>query len=219
MRLSGSELPPVLRAELDAAEWVRADSFRNGQDREAYIAAHALLSRCVRQVAGAGRAEWRFATDANGKPHVIFEGGTLHTSLSHTRGAVAVVLSHTTDIGVDIEAVAPFIVRDVLTEREIHAVSAARDPAGTFTRFWTRKEALAKAFGVGIYAPFAKIDVLYPAQLDLPPEMDAAGVADVPFPGRFALSVAVRHGRFDLRSIAMSPEDFIEEAACTPDAA
>jgi 4'-phosphopantetheinyl transferase len=193
------ELPAAMAAQLKAYELARADRRRISADRNPYIVAHYLLARIVGAATGLGTASWAFEPDIEGgKPRLLAEGQDLHASLSHTRGAVAVAISRITDVGVDIEAIKPIrelndIAGHVLTDRERHAVFGSADPTEMFTRLWTRKEAVAKAFGIGIRAPFHKIDALDTTAPLLPPELPGAiSIRDLSCSSPCRLAVAVR---------------------------
>ncbi|WP_406433243.1 polyketide synthase dehydratase domain-containing protein [Streptomyces sp. NBC_00631] len=110
-------------------------------------------------------AELRVRNDASGRPYVVGAHGRtlpeLDVSLAHrAEAAVAIVRPHTPGPGpgIDLEEVAerdPAAMRAALGADELrllHALSA--DDAGGsaalwFTRFWTAKEAVAKAEGTG----------------------------------------------------------------------
>jgi 4'-phosphopantetheinyl transferase len=86
--------------------------------------------------------------------------------LSHSGDWVACLLSQGVLAGIDIEQLDPVRRRDipgmapeVLTQSEIARMSALEESAqgAFFYRCWTEKEALAKALGMGIALPFAKI--------------------------------------------------------------
>jgi 4'-phosphopantetheinyl transferase len=100
------------------------------------------------------------------------------TSLSHTEGVLLVAVSAGCRVGVDVEVIRDRGVRDlprhVLTRRE-QVELARRDRAGrleAFLSYWTRKEALLKAAGVGL--------ALEPQLIELPPPGSATHVVAVP---------------------------------------
>ena len=81
----------ALRPLLDASERAQADRFRVAADRDAYIAAHALLRATLSRTASIRPADWRFRTGESGKPELdpAQAPPDLHFSLSHTRGLAA----------------------------------------------------------------------------------------------------------------------------------
>ena len=213
-----AEPPPAMTAALDDRERARAARLRVPEDRSAYIVAHYLLARSVRALTYPSRASWSFEPAENGKPRLLVDSQTLHASLSHTRGAVAVAIGRVAPVGVDVEEIKPNddlarLAHRVLSERERRAVFDDTDPIGMFTRLWTRKEALAKAFGVGLRVPFDRIDVLDPAAPVLPPELSGAiALGDVPCSGPHRLSVALRGIALDAVSFEI-PFDLLAAAA------
>ena len=77
----------------------------------------------------------------------------LHVSISHCRTAVAVAVSETACIGIDIESrrkISNGLMERVCTPEELAAIKDSNDPTMTFLRFWTRKEAVLKMRGTGI---------------------------------------------------------------------
>ena len=105
-----------------------------------------------------------------GKP--FFKDASLAFSISHTDTLVCLALSETGSIGVDAQTLrlpSDRLAQKVLTEAERAVLAKAADPARTFTRFWTQKEALVKQTGEGIarglstidFAPWAKEDRFY----------------------------------------------------------
>jgi 4'-phosphopantetheinyl transferase len=123
----------ALEACLSAAELKRADRFFFERDRRRFVVARARLRQLLGERLGMAPQDIRLAYGANGKPRLADEAR---------------------EVGVDIEAVRPIdsadaIAAHILSQRERRAYAAARDKVAAFLRFWTRKEALAKAIGAG----------------------------------------------------------------------
>lgn len=94
----------------------------------------------------------RVEHDADGAPYLP-DNPELHISLSHCRRAVAVAVSRTGRIGIDVESrrkVSPSLMERVCTPDERAAIKASDDPTMAFLRCWTRKEAVLKMRGTGI---------------------------------------------------------------------
>jgi 4'-phosphopantetheinyl transferase len=155
---------PVLRTLLDEDERNRATAFHFEKDALAYAAAHALLRWSLSVRYGRAPRDWRFASDALGKPWLAepkAESG-VRFSLSHTDGLVAVALCEGFDIGVDAEAMKA---RSDLSEVAHECFSATEQAqltqadagfasdAERFYALWTLKEALLKAKGLGLNQP------------------------------------------------------------------
>jgi 4'-phosphopantetheinyl transferase len=150
----------VMRADvaehvLDVTERARAARFRFDQDRVRYILAHALWRTVLGASLGVDPAQVPLASTASGQPRL--PGTELATSLSHSGSWVAVAVCGATTVGVDIECSPSRIIMDDLIATICTPTEAAhirRLPALERERalltLWTRKEALLKAFGVGL---------------------------------------------------------------------
>lgn len=139
---------------LDVDEMARSDRFRRGQDRSAFVLSRALLRRVLGTFLGLDPASIEFHYNAHGKPALLGETD-LHFNVSHSEGMAAIAFSGV-PVGVDIEAVtservametASFF---ALGEREILSGCSEVERPDLFFRFWTLKEAYAKARGQGL---------------------------------------------------------------------
>ncbi|WP_165989751.1 4'-phosphopantetheinyl transferase superfamily protein [Streptomyces sp. YIM 98790] len=119
-----------------------------------------LLSRCC---PGVPPAAWRFSRGRYGRPEIGAPDGygTVRFNISHTDGLIACLLVRDVDCGVDVESMTrdadvEILVPSTLTAREAAALAAVapRDRTGRFFRYWTLKEAYAKARGLGLQLPF-----------------------------------------------------------------
>ena len=150
---------------LDAEERGRADRFLRPEDRDSYIAAHALLRMALSACLGAGApgpAAWRFRRGAHGKPSIA--GPTeaaLEFNLSHARGQVVCALARSCAVGVDVECLGRTLRWQEIAGRTLTAAETlmlrALPPAEQFEPFlqlWTLKEALCKAVGEGLRMRF-----------------------------------------------------------------
>lgn len=170
MRLCGLALDeiagdagPALASVLDSREAAQAERFLHDADRDAYVAAHALLRHALSQAADVPPQAWRFEADAAGKPHLApaHAWTGLAFSLSHTRGAVLVGIARRMELGVDVERVDPGrrfmeIAEAYFHPLELADLRAARGEAEAcrrFTAIWTVKEAFLKALGTGLAQP------------------------------------------------------------------
>lgn len=140
--------------------------------------------------------------DDRGRPLIIDPVG-LHVSLSHAEAVVAVALSWDAAVGVDVERLRPLADRDALartalSETEQQAVDelpeALKD--AQVLRFWTRKEAVAKALGTGLATNLrAIVTTAAGAVVSLPDqcgEISAWSLADLPVHGEVIAAVTVR---------------------------
>jgi 4'-phosphopantetheinyl transferase len=144
-------------ALLDDAERARAARFAFEEDRQSYIAAHALLRAELSRRAGRAPQDWRFAATALGKPFLLEPPRDLRFSLTHTRGMVAVAVAEGVEIGVDVESDDRRAESMKLAERFFapEEVALLRNVDGAarrelFFTIWTIKEAVVKATGQGL---------------------------------------------------------------------
>jgi 4'-phosphopantetheinyl transferase len=200
---------PRWRGLLDDEERARADRFRFVKDRDAFIAAHALLRSMLSEAAGSPPGAWRYSLGRYGKP-ALAEGhraGGLRFSLAHTHGLAACAIARD-DIGVDVEAsdrrADLEAVDQYLAPAEVLAVRTAPPERrrALFFRFWTLKEAFIKATGEGLHRDLASFSfTLDPPRISFRPTDDGGPHQDDPAGWRFAerrpredrpLAIAVR---------------------------
>ena len=126
---------------------------------------HALRSAIGRSL-GQPPQDLTFELDEFGKPHLTDHHHRLHFNLSHSGPHAVIGLSHNGPIGVDIEEIRAIGDADALVGMHFTSAEQAewrrtseafRNRA--FLTCWTRKEACAKALGVGLSAPPVTIDV------------------------------------------------------------
>ncbi|WP_249139743.1 4'-phosphopantetheinyl transferase family protein [Bradyrhizobium japonicum] len=144
---------------LDAEESNRLVRFLHVEDRLSYLAAHAGARLLLGAITGRPVDALQFERSALGKPVLIDAPPGLDFSLSHARGAVAVAAAYM-PIGVDIEPLRPIADIDEMSEialaseeRRVLAKTAVALQSHLFLRYWTIKEAVLKAAGVGFTIP------------------------------------------------------------------
>lgn len=144
---------------LDDAERERFSRFRFGHDRAAYLVAHALLRSALSLHAPVEPRRWKFRSSERGKPsvHEPLVDRHLSFSLSHARGRVAVAVTATGPVGVDVEHVDRSGALEEIQDRYLSPLEAgALRSAGPGERahrllaYWTLKEAYGKARGIGL---------------------------------------------------------------------
>ncbi len=147
---------------LDDGERARAERLAFAADRNAFVAAHALLRLTLSSLAGGAALDWRFVASPSGKPELAGpdRGAGLTFSLSHARTIVACAVSRDGAVGVDVEAVEPADIDDMLVdyacgpaERALLERFAPSVRPVAFARLWTLKEAVLKATGDGTLPP------------------------------------------------------------------
>lgn len=150
---------------LDETERARADRFRFDSDRARYIGHHAFTRRILAGYLGVAPDEAVISAATTGKPSVESATG-IEFNTSRSGGWSVVAVAGGVGVGVDVERIRPIadalaVADGTFTPRERRALHAApehrRDEA--FLELWTRKEAVVKAFGLGLSAALDSFDV------------------------------------------------------------
>jgi 4'-phosphopantetheinyl transferase len=158
---------PDLRARLEqyrrllnADERAREARFHFDTDKERFVIGRALTRLQLSRFLGGDPRTWPLVTNAYGRPELA--GPTpppLGFNVSHTHGLVAIAVTGTTDVGVDVECITRrltheiadrfFAAREVADLRQLGEGEQAR----VFFDYWTLKEAYIKARGMGLALP------------------------------------------------------------------
>ena len=157
---------PDLSSVLSPEELERADRFRNPARRSAFLVARATLRGVLAHESGTDAAALRFATGPHGKPFLTDPPTALRFNLSHSGEIVLCAVAWEREVGVDVERIRPGIDHAALARRffspleheQLSSLPRALQPAAFFAA-WTRKEALVKAWGVGLSLPLSRFDV------------------------------------------------------------
>jgi 4'-phosphopantetheinyl transferase len=142
------------------------------------MAGRAALREILGRTLGIPPAAVDLRRGVRGRPELADRGARIDFNVSHTRGvalmAVARDVPPTTRIGVDIEHAERDVGVDMLQrkflapgEREAIARLSPDTRRRRFLHYWTCKEAMSKATGDGIIAPFAHLEV----ELSSPPRL------------------------------------------------
>jgi 4'-phosphopantetheinyl transferase len=152
---------PRWRAMLDSEEVARADRLHFSEDRNTFIAAHALARAMLSEVDGLPTVTWHYITGPFGKPAIAPGCGDrgLSFNISHTRGLAACAVTCEDPVGLDVEASDRLTALDIASRYfaadELNTILDAEPEKrrGLFFRFWTLKEAFIKATGEGLSRP------------------------------------------------------------------
>lgn len=144
-------------AVLDSAERSQAGRFLKPEDTERYRAAHGLVRRLLGAATGRNPAGLCFSRRPGGKPFLA-DTGSLDFNLSHGGGWVAVALSRSGRIGVDVEADRPQHFWDEIAASFLAPSEVAAGAIGHL-QIWTAKEAALKAHGAGFAIPPESVTV------------------------------------------------------------
>ena len=150
---------------LSPAERVRASRFGMPLLHDRYVIGRTALRTVLANMLGLAPADIPIVRGSRGRPRL--EGSeALDFNVSHTAGVAMIGVTDTGRIGVDVErgdrAInVSGIARKFLTERERNVVAAMEADAArrAVLTLWTCKEAMSKATGDALSAPFARIDV------------------------------------------------------------
>lgn len=143
---------------LSGSEALRVQRRRIPADRDALALAYGLHRLLLGEMLGLDPAAVPLGRDERGCPRVA--AGIAYTSLSHADGLIAVAMTTSGPVGVDIEPSARAsamaeIAHCVCHPGESASLLALAEPArnAALLALWVRKEALLKAAGVGLAVP------------------------------------------------------------------
>ena len=199
----------LIAATLSTVETSRAARFGTDALRSRWMAGRAALREVLGRTLGISPAAVDIRRGVRGRPELADSSARIDFNVSHTRGvaliAIARDLPPTTRIGVDIEHAEREVGVDMLQkkflaprEREAIAGLSADERRRRFLRYWTCKEAMSKATGDGIIAPFGRLEV----ELADPPRLRAGpppyvpddwSLIDAAIPGQWFATVAIWH--------------------------
>lgn len=156
---------PDALSVLSPEELRRAERIANPRRRAAFLVARSTVRGVVAHELGADARALRFATGAHGKPF-LDPPHALHFNVSHSGDIVLVAVTHDREVGVDVERMKPTTDHAALARRFFSPLEsrhlASLPPHLTSAAFfatWTCKEALVKAWGVGLSLPLDRFDV------------------------------------------------------------
>ena len=177
------------------AEWLSGDErarmqrFGNQTLRIRYLVGRASLRWVLAQTTGVAPRDVAIERGPRGRPQLAIAAG-LDFNVSHTAGVALIGIAREGRIGADVEREdrtihSAGLARRILTDRERAALPSTNDAIRRrILRLWTCKEALAKATGDAMSAPFGRIDI------ETEPSLALAG-GPAPYHARdFALAAA-----------------------------
>ena len=159
----------ALTTSLSQSECARRDRLVDPRIGLRFALGRGLLRAVLANRLGIDPAAVEFEIGEAGKPRLA-ASANLQFNVSASQGRLAIALCTSCEIGVDVECHrtvsdemlrAPSILSE--SERTVLAGLPAEARAGTFLRWWTRKEAVAKADGNGVGLGLRKIDAGSPA--------------------------------------------------------
>lgn len=153
--LSVHEASDSLLEKLSSEERRRADQFAGREQAMRWMATRSWVRTQIGAELNCDAANIHFLTDEQGKPRIA--SSTLQCSWSHSGTIAVLATSRSHQIGIDVEVRrhikrAESKLQICLSAYELqHAGDEADElPEDKLLRYWTYKESLAKAIGVGI---------------------------------------------------------------------
>lgn len=156
---SSAENERCFKTYLSEGEQRTLRSFRFQHDRRTYLVAHGLLREILSIYGHYPPRDWSFTFTSNGKPAIANEvdRNSLRFNLSHTDGAIAVIVARTRECGVDIERIRTNLHMDDLADSVFSLEElkywknlSISEQTIYFFETWTLKEAYLKGLGIGI---------------------------------------------------------------------
>lgn len=196
----------ALGATLSPSERARAARFGRPELRDRYIVGRAMLRILLATRLGRTPAEVEIRAGVRGRPYAA-DAGVLDFNVSHTDGVALFGLTEGRRIGVDVEhgerqLNVDGIARKFMTGDEQAALAdlAPEPRRRALLRLWTGKEAMSKATGDALSAPFRRISITAgEGEMRLiagpPPYTPGAWqLHPIAMPGGYLATVALWHG-------------------------
>ena len=192
-------------AWLAPAERSRAARYSREPLARRYIVGRALLRWVLGRAVRLPPAAVPIVRGSRGRPQLEGDAG-LDFNISHTEGVALIGITHEGRIGVDVEhserdVRADGLARKFLTPAEQATLAPLGESArrARFLRYWTCKEAMSKATGDGLSAPFRHLDVRLNETIELvdgpaPYEPSRWHLHTVDAPAGFVATVALWSG-------------------------
>ena len=193
------------RELLTPQERSAADRHHRVEDRSRSLIAQAALRRLVAMRTGADPRSVRIGRDERGRPLALCDPA-LGTSLSHAGAFVACAVAGY-HVGIDIERsdrpeADDQLARRICSPPELHELAQTppqRRPRA-LVRLWVRKEALAKALGVGLKLPFATVDARHDTPVLAGEVLTDWTIRDLEAPDGYLAAVAAPGHRWRIRA-------------------
>lgn len=162
----------ALESRLAHDEQARAERFRCDRDRRAYVMARAVLRDILARYLAIHPGDVALTAGPCGKPELCGLGPsgtsppTLRFNVSHSGHLALYAITVDHDVGVDLEQMRPSTRMMLIADRFFSPMEAASlrslpEPVRqhAFFAWWTRKEAILKAHGVGLSGSLQDVGV------------------------------------------------------------
>jgi 4'-phosphopantetheinyl transferase len=145
-------------ALLSADERARASRIRADRARDRFVASRATLRRGLGHVLDVDPARLRFAASSSGRPYLAWPPQAMGFSASRSGDITFGACAMDGRVGVDVEEIVERVDLPDLVRRHFHADEVAELAGASsiswteaFYSIWTRKEAVLKALGCGVF--------------------------------------------------------------------
>lgn len=143
----------------------QALKFKHEQGRKTCAAAYLLLCEGLRKEYGITEKPV-FEYGEHGKPFILGHP-EIHFNMSHCREAAICAISET-PVGIDVECIREYresLLHYTMNDDEIAQIQHSSNPALTFIRYWTMKEAVLKLSGEGLRNDIKTVLVGFPNKI------------------------------------------------------
>jgi 4'-phosphopantetheinyl transferase len=181
-KVGDEKLDATYRALLSDDERRQESRFHFRSDRQRYLITRALVRIVLSKYVPIPPTQWRFKTNAYGRPHVatvLKEVDPPSFSISHAHRIVVVGVAARYALGVDVEHlrsqhISVHIAEDHFAPAEIQALAVLPPDQTTyrFLEYWTLKESYIKACGLGLSIPLDKFLFSFPSDRVVEIEID-----------------------------------------------
>lgn len=164
-----AETEAACAALLSPDERVRRLRLVREADRRRFCVARGLLRQCLSIATGLRARDIRFAYGARGRPALAPEcaDGAPAFNVSHSGDFLLMAFAGATTVGIDLECIRPVRDEEALARRffapaevaELLSRESGHARTRAFLNGWTRKEALIKAEGEGIFSALDRFTV------------------------------------------------------------
>lgn len=151
-----NELP---KFSLDFQDRIR--SYRRWQDAQLSLLGRVILLKAIEQVYNCKFHDVEILQTKYNKPY--FKDSSVQFNISHSGEIVVCAICEKSQIGIDIEIISDIIIDDCkwqMTEKEWSGIISSDKIKEAFFDYWTQKEAVIKANGLGLGIPLTTFEVL-----------------------------------------------------------
>ena len=156
---------PELSSILSEEELARARRYRREIDRMRFVTSRGGMRKILGDFLGVPPQDLRFGFGPFGKPYLVWPSETsVRFNLAHSGSLAILAISEVGEVGVDVECSRKPVNSSGLANRFFSPEEAAvlshvpcEEQVRLFLRFWTCKEAVLKAIGVGLTLGLEKV--------------------------------------------------------------